>query len=282
MKKSKRKPHIRLKAVVILIIVVVVAGFVYLQFGKPSVTGIRPKHCDEKGCIPEGVFAKLPSYPEDLPIVYQLVYFQRIKVLENFSESVPDENYYKQPEFYPTWESTGIGFYSLLREDELVQVSYPPSIGFGAYPGDQFFSIQKGGGRIDVISFWHSAWGVINWQGMELQTVYPTSGSLFGFDIEQDPEEVEKYITVELIPNILLLEPSFPSFEPNWAQRVNMIIRVNETTPSGKYLVGVIAVDPPSFLADQWTRKYKLGYASVGSAPVGIGRSTLQILIEIV
>jgi len=195
---------------------------------------------------------------------------------------MPDENYYKQPELYPTWTTTGINIYSGLKEDEPVHTSYPGVMGFGAYPGDQIIQVEKGGGIVEVISFWHAAWGVINWQGMNLMHVYPKTASVASYEIVQDPNKVSNYFDVVITPKIFLLDPSFPSFESNWAQKIKTKISIDPNIPTGKYLIGIITVDVPREQTDKWIRTYKLAYISPAGVGVATTRPTQQILIEVV
>jgi hypothetical protein len=116
---------------------------------------------------------------------------------------------------------------------------------------------------------------------MSLVVTYPTNGeTMMGmFTIEQDPDVVRNYFDVEITPNALLLDPTYPLFGPNWAQKVRIEVHVKENTPPGKYLIGISPTNPPKELESEWIREHRLKYTSVGT--IGIGRPTYQIFVEV-
>jgi len=116
---------------------------------------------------------------------------------------------------------------------------------------------------------------------MNLISTYPKEGSVASHEIVQDPNKVSNYFDVEITPKIFLLDPSFPSFESNWAQKIKTKISIDPNTPTGKYLIGIVTTDVPREQTDKWVRKYKLGYISPAGVGIATGRPTQQILIEV-
>lgn len=278
MKKQQKNKYRKFFSVVVaLIIIAIIALMVYNHFfPKVAKTYGRQKYCSGNVCIQPEVFELLPEYPADFGEIDFLVEHGEIPILENFTEGVPDENYYKQPEFYPTWETKGVN--SFLSPTP----GYFAMKGLGAYPGDIVIRPVKAGQDLIAITFFHSAWGVIKWQGVGLDVTYPTEGSteMGKFSVVQDPAEVKNYFKVEVEPKNLLLEPTYPVFYPNWTQKVKINIHVNENTPPGKYLIGISVASPSPEFSQKWINELRLKYTEGGIA--GIGRPNYQIFIEVV
>ena len=281
MKKSKKN---RWFIIAIALCIVFVAVFLFslysegiLQFNKSS---LRPKYCDKNGCIDEStVFRELPPYPQDFREVDVMVENNKYPIAEKFSKELPDENYYKQPEFYPTWEDQGVPLYTPLKPG--YSPGYVGVIGYGAYPGDIIVRPIKSGQNFLTITYWHTAWAIAKYQGMGLTVTYPAKGEtgMGLFVVDQNPDKVKDYFSVNISPTTLLLQPNYPLFGKDWAQKVKVDVHVNEKTPPGKYLIGISPVNPPADLETQWIRDYRLKYTSVGIA--GIGRPTYQIFVEV-
>ena len=91
---------------------------------------------------------------------------------------------------------------------------------------------------------------------------------------------VKDYFDVKINPSLTLLDPNFPTFLPDWTQKISILIHVNENTPNGIYAIGLNAVNPPSsFSADQI---YKLGIFKYRDAGlIGIDRPLLLIFVEV-
>lgn len=274
MKKREAKSG---KYILALIVIFVLAFAAYNYFFPNAVPNyVRPKYCLGTICIQPEVFESLPDYPTDFIEIDLLIEHSKIPILENFTEGVPDENYYQQPEFYPTWESKG-------TEDFLSPTpGYFAMKGLGAYPGDMVIKPVKAGQDLIAITFFHSGWGVIKWQGMGLEIIYPSEGSteMGRFRVSQYPSKVKDYFDVKVEPRNILLEPSYPVFYPGWTQKVKFDIHINENTPPGKYLIGISAGSPPPELSAKWLKELRLRYTEGGIA--GIGRANYQIFIEVV
>ncbi len=281
MKKTREKKLSTNKIAMLAAVVVIVAAGIWYATSRPAaIEGYRPQHCDSQGCITPVVFELLPEYPKDLKDVYELVYFSRISVPERFSTALPDESYYKQPEFYPTFEQQGVPYYTPLKPG--YSTGYLGVLGYGSYPGDTVIQVEQGGGLVDAVTYWHASWGIVKYQGTALQAIFPETGDAGNIHVQQNPGTVKNYFDVKIDPEVFLLEPTFPVFRPEWAKKVKATISVNPNTPVGRYLIGIVPGDVPTDTDDLWVRQYKLGYMPVGSLGIMPGRPTWQIFIEVI
>lgn len=284
---TKNKKIILVVAIALIVLVFVAASqtgmFVSPTFASNS---YRPQYCSSQDgkCIDSQVFVRLPPYPKDFSDVSYLVTYNRYPILENFTEGVPDEYYYKQPAFYPTWGGQGIEKYKDLAPG--YKADYVAVKGLGAYPGDVIISPKPGisvkpGMTFTVVTFVHAAWGVAKYQGVGMGYGFPSTG-LSAFDIinvTQNPDVVKNYFDITIDPPYFLIEPSWPQFFPNWSQKVRITIKINEGTPAGTYLIGIGAGVPPAEAENEWIRAYRLGYTTGGA--VGIDRPTHQIFLVV-
>lgn len=294
--KRKKKTNNKKFVFLGIIIVIVVIGFF-----APTLTGYfvepeshRPKHCTAvmadgeriEKCVGDFVFKNLPQYPKDFRDVWTLVYYNRLQILENFTKGVDDSVYYLQPEFYESlFDTSGVHFYAGFEEDQPVNFSYMGIYGYGAYPMDFYRKIisEEGrrGGRLKIITFWHSSWGVSKYQGFNLEAVYPEEGRVASFDIKQDPEVAREHLEVNVEPKIFLLGPSWPIFHKNWAQKITININISPEIPEGRYYIGLATVGMPSELDDKYTREYRFAYVSASASPMGMGAPTIRIVLDI-
>jgi hypothetical protein len=281
MKKEGKKSSSILKKITIPILLVILF-LIIIFFGlmNSGYSNVRPEYCKEgtikigstilKGeCIPDKVFAKLPPYPKNLGEIKIMIEYNKIKDLTTI-----EEEYYKQPEFYLNWNPSGIN--SFFNPPG----GYFGAFGFGAYPGDTV-ATMKPGESLKLGTFFRTSWGVETYQGMQLASVFPENAESItaGLKIEQDPKKVRDYFDVSIEPSLFVLEPSFGVFEKDWARKITVIIRVKQNTPSGKYVVGITPIAPPSEKEDKWLTQYGLRYVSAGSH--GVGRPFYQVFIEV-
>lgn len=280
---KKRKINKTFRILLILVFIGLCLALVILL--RPSVLGSfvatgRPIYCKEETirigsyilsgeCMPEDVFANLPSYPDNLNEVKILVRYGKIKDLATI-----DENYYKQPEFYLNWDPAGIN--SFFEPTE----GYFGALGFGAYPADVVATV-KPGEALKLGTFFKTSWGVQNYQGIQLVPVFPekAKSEMGDEEAEQDPEKARNYFDVSVEPGLFLLEPTFGIFEKNWVRNVTVIIKIKPNTPPGKYVVGVSPIAPPLEFDDRWTIEHGLRYVSVGGYDVG--RPFFQVFIKV-
>jgi len=276
----------------IIISTILLVACVFLLLFQPNITqhaidvikskaSLRPSYCIDNNCIdPTIVFRELPPFPKDFNEVDIMVENNQYPIAENFSKDIPDKNYYLQPEFYPSWEDQGVPLYTEFES------GYSPGfvgiIGYGSYPGDIVVDPIMPGQNFLTITYWHTSWAIAKFQGMSLIPTYPANGEtqMGLFVVKQNPSEVKKYFNVEIIPNTILLDPTYPLFGPEWAKKIRIKVHVKENTPPGKYLIGITPVDPPKELQNQWIREHRLKYTTVSMA--GIGRPMYQIFVNVV
>ncbi len=273
MVKRVRRSRRRKVAIVLIIVIILISLFAVFNLTiSSSISGFffsfssnRPQYCNENGCVNPLIFKELPVLPDDFEEVRVMIQYSQFSVLENFTPGVPDYNYFVQPELYPTWKDQGVKFYTGVQEGSAP--GYIGVYGYGAYPGDAIISPSDGaevkpGMDLVIVTFFHAGWRIGNYQGMKLNAVYPQSGrigkGLGEILVDQDPSVVENYFDVEIEPEVILLEPTFPIFFNNWSQRIN------EGTPPGDYLIGIRPSTAPEKYRYDWNREYRLMYVDIG------------------
>lgn len=196
------------------------------------------------------IFSSLPGWPDDFYSVDSSV--SRLIDLENLKDI--NEKYYKQPEFYPTFETQGI---------EMIKSPPPNRIGvsgMGAYPGEQSFSVRKGD-TFTAAAFFHASWLVQTYQGVEILQTYDA-----------------EYFNVSINPERFVLGPSYPVFDKNWAQRITVSVIVKNGTPSGRYIIGIDPDAPSEEDSQAWRSQYGSMYVNAFS---GIDRHYIAISIDV-
>lgn len=216
-------------------IIIVIAGILYFSLSLDNVnaridinnTNGRPIY----NGIESSVFNDLPDYPSNFVIIRRDVYSNQIIELNRISESI-----YKQPEFYPTWNTNGLMWFT--HHD----YSRWGVHGYGFFPGELNYNIHNMSKDdiINVYSFLHTSWGIETWQGIKLIP-----------DILMKADT--RYFDVTLTPNEVLLEPTFPKFYNNWSQIVNMQIVAKEQVPEGQYKFIIRFESPSNDNNNKWT-----------------------------
>jgi len=216
----------------------------------PGVT-TRPDYLNESW------FEQLPPFPTDL---YQLR--NQIRYGEFWDMASIGEEYYKQPEFYPTFESVGLP----LLERRTGMSPY----GFGAYPADvQVITFPND--NITLATFFFSSWGVETYQGMGL-----------GYRVTGPGGEEVDYLEAEVEPDAIALGPNYPVFEPEWAQKVVVNIHVKEGTPVGTYTLSIDPAEVPAEKHDEWSALYGGLYTEGGAFRVGIDRPYFRVTLTVI
>ncbi len=204
----------------------------------------------------ETVFEQLPPFPRDL---YKLR--NQIKYGEFWDMAAIEPEYYKQPEFYPNFESVGI---------PLIQTPSGTSYaGFGAYPADVQV-ITFPGDTIELATFFTAAWGVQAWQGIGLTSSVADANG----------EEVD-YISVDVEPDAILLGPNYPVFTYEWAQKVSVVLNVEDDAPQGVYTVGVTNAPVPSDKSEEWEDEYGGLYSEGGMFQTGLDRPYFKVVVTV-
>ncbi len=213
---------------------------VILASGCVSQTPSRPEYA-----LDRAIFENLPDFPLD----FYFVDFQA----ENFISDSATESYYKQPEFYPTWETSGVDTFKNPVPDRA------SILGIGAYPADRTTNI-RGDGEVNVTVFFHSSWSVQTYQGMRLNIINP----------------VPEYFDISLDKNDLVLGPNYPKFDNQWAQKVIVRIR-SKNAPSGNYTIGLNPSAPPKEKSTEWSQKYRPYIEFFG----GLDRPYVRIQVDV-
>ncbi|MEK6954676.1 MAG: hypothetical protein AABX01_06705 [Candidatus Micrarchaeota archaeon] len=224
--------------------------------------------------FPKRVFADLPPFPDDLDKVRGDFKAGRL-TLGNVK---PD--YWKQPEFYPNFESAGV---ELMR-------NYPTdshaAFGYGTYPSE-YIVTTGADASFEVYFLMRADWGVLNYQGLRLVPAYPSKISALknafadgSNSVSQDTGYARCNIRIiGITPGELTLEPAYPTFSAGWAKRVKLSIKTGSGLRPGKYALGIDAISP--------TDQYNEGMGSildnryVTGGGFGTGRPWLMLFIEV-
>lgn len=214
--------------------------------------------------LPKEVFANLPAFPQDFYAMKVLIEFGKISDIG----SVGDE-YWKQPEFYPNFETNGV---AMMQTPPIGR--WAP-YGYGTYPSETLVATTNNS-EFTVYTFFHSSWLVESYQGLGLVPVFPAVANMLRNEfpdgaryVAQNPAEAQKYFDVSIAPSAALLEPAFPVFGANWTQRVAMRIKV-KGAPKGRYVIGIGIGGVPRELNEQWLRRYKTAYNTGGMAGIDV------------
>jgi len=168
------------------------------------------------------VFSQLPSPPDDFNAV----------VTHYLNTGTPDESffskkYYLQPEFYPSFLSSGINYWSDPSP------THWAAYGYGSFPVKK--SISASANKESTVTFFvHSGFGVRSYQGMALRA---------------ETDSADANLSVRLSEGEFLLGPSFPSFESSWARPVQVNIIANA---QGTHTIKIFAARPSQSASEEW------------------------------
>lgn len=263
----------------VVAVIAVIGIIVLLFFNANSISGafFGPTADETRSGLPISVYRKLPEMPDDFGPVLALVKGGKVKDMC----SKINDSYWRQPEFYPTFESSGVPL--MLN---------PPTnregvMGYGAFPGEAIVKVDLDETNvIRTCTFVHASWFISRYQGTSLVAVYPNNIGLLrnSFSdgtrfVEQTSEQLQEYFTIEVSPPYLLLEPTWGLFYNGWTEKADITITVNRNTPPGNYLVGMGVAPPPADKHEEWLWEYKTLYVSSGG--MGIDRPFYLIGIEV-
>ncbi len=165
------------------------------------------------------VFSQLPPPPTDFNRIVSLYRDGKFG-----DESFFTEKYYLQPEFYPSYLKSGLGYWTSPS------TTHWGASGFGSYPVYDSFEVRRGG-KASAKFFMHSGYGVRARQAISLKaTVVEKEGSGSLRAGVRDP--------------VFMLGPNFPSFSRNWARDVVVEVEASSGTPAGEYYIKVYAGRP--------------------------------------
>ncbi|MBI4215027.1 hypothetical protein HY546_03445 [archaeon] len=214
------------------------------------------------------VFAKLPPMPDDFAEIDWAMEHSRYPAVYLLGPK-----YYMQPEFYPLFEK----FFYLWTDPDPTHWGV---VGYGTYPAD-YLIYTSPGSNFSVATFFHTSWNVQTWQGVSLVPVYPGVSKLEnGTEVIQDPDMARKYFKIAVSPDVLLLGPAYPEFDPTWAYRINFSVTAAPDTPKGVYVVGFDVEAPPQVNASQWELEHGSIYMNAGGS-IRINRPQLRVVVTI-
>ena len=101
----------------------------------------------------------------------------------------------------------------------------------------------------------------INYQGLKLVSSYNKS-----------------ILDVEINPKTVLLEPTYPHFGYDWAQKVKLKVFVKDA-PKGEQNIDIDILAPTPEFSDKWVSKYLERYVDAGA--FGIGRPFYTLVLRI-
>jgi len=212
---------------------------------------------DRPDYLPENMFSLLPEFPKDFYSVRQLV---RTGTISDFGEL--EEEYWKQPEFFPNFEDIGLPILQNPPKDRW------GAQGYMTYPADTL-SMVRPGEQLDVYFFIKSSYLVETYQGIMFDHSFPSSAQVTGGElpeggtaVQQDPETTASYFTVEITPNPFILEPNFPVFRPKGTVRMKATITASPETPPGNYVVAFDTIEVPEEQESLWIKQYLNRYVS--------------------
>lgn len=169
-------------------------------------------------------FANLPEKPNDF-----IMYKRDVEKGAILDLCPLEEEYWKQPEFSPTWERA--------KQSHYVGHDYSRwgVHGYGSYPADMGLVIRnlKQWEEIEICTFFKTSYGIETYQGIKL---VPTEDEYF--KVEISPQEFSEY------PNHFLMTPTFPQFSPEWIRKVKLKITAKQDVPVGIYNLGFSVVSP--------------------------------------
>jgi hypothetical protein len=273
----KKTPIIIGISLVLLISIGVIAfaNFNRAEVKDEIILDSRPSHCIEGICADKSVFINLPKYPENLEEVALGVELNAYDLPENFSKAYPDENYYKQPEFYPdeSFASQGLKYYTVSN------VKW--SIGSGSFPGDYVISNMENkdlismGDTIKVVTYWHAGYGIYKYQMFKLVPTFPEYMKIrMGtYEVTQDTSEAQRCLEVKVSPENILLGKTSPSFDYDWTQKITAYITVK---CPGKFAVSIMPDNVDEQFQQKMIREY--GLFNISSNPSG---SEWQVFLDI-
>jgi hypothetical protein len=186
--------------------------------------------------VAASAFALLPEYPADFEEKDRRV---MALALEPAELALLGEEYYAQPEFYPTWEELGAELFANHPDDKIA------IWGLGAYPADQSFDAARDA-EFTTAVFFYSSWLVQTYQGIQLSASYNDSA----VDVYFEPVE-------------FVLGPNWPAFDRGWVNKVTIRIKPKE---AGSHAIALNPVQPSPGAEGVWRERYGGLYVNAPSA----------------
>lgn len=170
---------------------------------------------------------RLSPEPERFDLVKRNFYDSQIDDFTRIDEAI-----WKRPEFYPTWERSGITNY--INHDYTRWAVF----GYGFFPGEQSWTARNmtEGDTLTYHTFLHTSWGVETWQGMRLQSIHN-----------------ETLFDVTITPNEFYLEPTYPIFWEDWTRIITITVTAKTNPPKGTYMMRINVVEPNPDRTEEWS-----------------------------
>jgi hypothetical protein len=227
---------------------------------QPGLTG--PGITERPGYLNASWFTDIPPFPKDL---YKMR--SQIKYGEFWDMASIGPEYYKQPEFNPTFESIGL---PLLQS--------PSGIapwGYGAYPADiQVLTFP--GDNFTVATFVMSSWGVQTYQGVG---VSPAVSAVDATNVSS--QEAAGYFSINMSPSAFYIGPTYQKFDANWSNKVVVDVKVSKNAKRGAYYVDMAIGKPPANLGSYWRSKFGGLYTEGSFISTQVGRPYFRLSITV-
>lgn len=259
-------------------------------------------------------FSKLPPFPEDFFYIAQLVYQGKITDYDRL-----DENYWKQPEFYPGWFKSVVNS-SYVKPEEWVGMWTPE--GYGCYPTIKEITLKNSRGKSVVINtYFRTAFDTNSYQGLIIRPYFPDKAvGILGGTLFEQPDNVERYISLNILneddkmynsfKNMLasdnvgendyftILKPTHKiirdkygnkigetGFPDDWVRILQIELNIAEDTPAGQYVVAIKIDKPCDAINQEFYYSKEHDYYGLDYFPGGdyqlTGRPHFQAIINL-
>lgn len=174
-------------------------------------------------------FKSIPEKPNDFDAYTRDIWKGQ---LTDLCEIEPE--YYLQPDFYgDSWDISKSTFYDnpdYSRWGVYGQGNMPKAISYTVN--------MKEGDQLTLCSFFHNGFGIWTYQGFQLYT----DGS-------------EEFFDVEVTPNLMTMNPTFPVFEDGWVRKIEITLTAKKDIPEGEYNINLRATGPtPEYSREELKR----------------------------
>jgi len=251
---------------------------------------------------------KLPSvmykYIDDLPSDFYMkrYKFQYPVIQEDMDVCGLDKKYYNQPEWFISFEDTGIETILNAKSNRIGISGYPQ-----IYPADQIIQTMSGK-KVKTCTLLRTSYLTEFYIGVQPTIKYmnhieikPDHYGIEGLNIEKiDTEIAQKYLTVKVTPNEFYLRPSYPLFggseyntgltcklfdcdENTWTKKLQIEVDIDKNTPKGYYAIGLDFGKPSTEQSVEWYKQFNLAYKTTGGIiGLNLERPPYQLLIKVV
>ena len=214
--------------------------------------------------VPSCIFGEIPPKATDFTATMSRVRNGNITAQE-FCTGLND-GFYKQPDFYP--DSLYASYQSPPTTGHIIY-------GYGSYQSE-LLANPAAGSNFSSCVYIHTIASASMYQGIAFSTVvYGGSGNGVSFKnirfsdgtVSVGTEDMSRYFNVDIIPNYILLGPTFPYVSGNWSQRVRLDIQVSPDTPPGHYM---LVLGPngqiPNDVETEWSQEHPGNYVRSSSS----------------